>query len=64
MPLYSSFINREVDGRKIELIPAKCSDLLLRGCTRGSPALCAGLFFIGDCNELGETSNQNHWGRS
>ena len=45
VPLCSSVTAGEVDGGKIKLITAECSDLLLRGCTRGSPAHCAGLFY-------------------
>ena len=45
VPLCSSITAGEVASNKIKLIIAECSDLLLRGCTRGSPALFAGLFF-------------------
>lgn len=45
VPLYSGFTAREVDSREIKLISAECSDLLLRGCARGSPAPSAGLFY-------------------
>jgi len=44
VPLCFSVTTGEVDSSKIKLITAECSDLLLRGCTRGSPAHCAGLF--------------------
>lgn len=37
-----------MDGRGIKLASVECSDLLLRGCVRGSPALIAGLFYIGE----------------
>lgn len=45
VPLCSGFTAREVDSRETKLISAECSDLLLRGCTRGSPAPRAGLFY-------------------
>ena len=44
VPLCSSIIG-EVDDNKIKLIIVECSDLLLRGCTRGSPTFYVGLFF-------------------
>lgn len=44
VPLFPSVTAGEVDGSKIKHITAECCDLLLRGCTRGSPAHCAGLF--------------------
>ena len=46
MPLYSGVKTGEVDSNMIKLNITECSDLLLRGCTRGSPAYSAGLFFI------------------
>ena len=45
VPLCSSVTAGEVYGSMIKLIIAECSDLLLRGCTRESPAHCAGLFY-------------------
>lgn len=51
MPLYSGLTAREVDSREIKLISAECSDLLLRGCTRASPAFSAGLFIRRKCCE-------------
>jgi hypothetical protein len=45
VPLCSSITAREMDGSDIELITAECSDLLLRGCTRGSPVHSTGLFY-------------------
>lgn len=46
VPLCSSVKTREVDGSEIKLIAAECSDLLLRGCTRGSPVPSTGLFYF------------------
>ncbi len=46
VPLCSGVKTREVDGSKIKLIAAECSDLFLRGCTRGSPVPSAGLFYF------------------
>jgi len=45
VPLCSGLTAREVDSRETKLISAECSDLVLRGCTRGCPAPSAGLFY-------------------
>lgn len=60
MPLYSGLKAREVDGREIKLVSAECSDLLLRGCIRGSPAPSVGLFFKGVYCESRKTSRPNN----
>jgi hypothetical protein len=44
VPLCSCVNAGEMDGSEIKLIIAECSDLLLRGCTRGSLVHCTGLF--------------------
>lgn len=45
VPLGSSVISGEMDGRKIKLIAAECSDLLLRGCTREAQRNALGFFY-------------------
>ena len=45
MPLCSCITAGEMDGSKTKLIIAECSDLLLRGCTRGSLVHSTGLFY-------------------
>jgi hypothetical protein len=51
VPLCLGSCSGAVDVRKIKLISNECSDLLLRGCTRESPALCAGLLLLGGLDE-------------
>lgn len=62
MPLYSGVKTGEVDSNMIKLSITECSDLLLRGCTRGSPAHSAGLFlFRVNDYEFKKRVNKNNW---
>ena len=51
VPLRSSAISGEMDGRKTKLIVAECSDLLLRGCTREAQRNALGFFLMGEGGE-------------